>query len=190
MSARKQRVPRPLTDTHIIRRTYDAGSFVPAAADYGLGFNHTLSQLPTYGDFTALFDAYRIQHVSMKIVYHAAPTGVSFPTVLWCFDPDDNTAPATESVMLERQGTKIQSFSASRPIVQHSYRPTFAAAGLTVGGVQRQIIASRSQWCDMAAVDTSYYGCKVWLAGFNTTATPSASITVYFTYTLGLRFAR
>jgi hypothetical protein len=162
---------------------------VPAAADYGLGFNHTIAQLPTYGDFTALFDAYRIEHITILLMWRPAASS-SFPTVLWCFDPDDNTAPATESVMLERQGTKIMPFSSARSIIRHTYVPVFAQAGLTVGGVQRQVLAARNAWCDMAAVDTSYYGSKIWLANFNTTATPSAAIAVYFQYTLGLRYAR
>lgn len=190
---KKPRVPRPLrlgADVHSISRTYNVGSFVPAAADFGLGFLHTLGQLPSFAEFTTLFDAYKLDCVTLRFVWRPGSASDGFPTLLWCFDPDDGIAPSTESEMMERQGTKYTSFSSSRTMVRHRYKPHASVALLTNGGVQRKGFGGGDVWCDMATTDVGYFGSKVWFAGFNTAITPSASILVYATYDLRLRFAR
>jgi len=193
-AARKPQVPRSIvqgSDTHMFRRTYNVGSFVPAAADFGLGLTHNLTQLPSYAEFSTLFDAYQIDRVDLLFVWRPGAATDGYPTILWCFDPDDATTPATETEMLERQGTKFTAFSSSRSMIRHSYRPRVGFALLTNGGVQRRgVDFGKTTWCDMGATDTAYYGSKVWFSGFNTTITPNASVLVFASYSVKCRYAR
>lgn len=120
--------------------------------------------MPNSTDFTNLFDHWRINHVTLKILAASNISSTSTPTqvmpTLWIFnDTDDSTLPTTTNQFLERENMRTISFTDSN-IKQHKCYPKTAIS--TFQGVVPAYSEARNVWCDTDYPATNFYGVKIY----------------------------
>lgn len=178
----KYRIPRRrLTDgtVYSFKRTHQATSLASVAttpfAAYG-NIVFALSSLPQYGEFTSLFDAYKITGVKLRFIPRVTENSTAtanFGTFMYTPDYDDTTTPTSQDELLQRQSTRIR-YSVSKPFnLFIKPRP-----GINVPGGFGQ--APYSMWQDTSSPSIFYYGFK-W-AWVNTTVVQTMDL--YVTYYL------
>jgi len=146
-----------------ITRCVDYGSFTmgTAGTDGLFGLSFKLSDLPSYSQFTALFDEYRIRAIKVywlpcfNVNTSNSSTG-TVPQLISAIDYDDASTPGNANV--------INSFDTCRvhglldKMYTRSFKPSVALATYTtsfVGYAQRQ-----DQWIDCNSPATTHYGLK------------------------------
>lgn len=137
------------------------------------GYEFRLDQLPGFGEFTALYDSYRIEWVTvwaMPTQDNAPVQGSNYfvPTLLSVVDKDDATAPATLASVLEHGNVKYNYMNGMKKIA--AFRPAIAAdvfQSAIATGYSRQ----EMQWIDCAKPSVPHYGLKTWqepaITGYN-----------------------
>lgn len=144
----------------------------------GVGFavdTYALSQLPSYTEFTALYDQYRIKKI--LVTWYPSSDGdtssyvgvTNAPMFHAYRDYDDSSAPTTLADMMQRQGVFTRKFN--KPISMTIAPRTLA----TVSGVSGAGVGSRTQWLDCADSSLTHYGIK-WAISAN----PAATNTFYY----------
>lgn len=195
VGGRKRTVNKMSRQVHLFKRTAYLGnqtatiSVAGAATPIAVAHSFSLSQLPNYSEFTALFDQYKI--TGAKLTYTPATTvGVSDPTVANAavngysrihsvIDYDDTNTPTSEDQLLEYGSHKssppfkVHTRYLKPKMLQEIYRSAISTA-----------YAPRSNtFIDMSAPDVPHYGVKVWCSAPNTALGIQGSITykVYLT---------
>jgi len=154
----------------------------------------SLDQLPSYSEFTTLFDRYKITRVDIKFVCSfnganiaiPATTPTSIPQLLSVHDYDDETA-LSQSADYYQYSTfridrldRILNFSLVPRVASAVYNGAFTGYGNSV------------MWLDMNSTGVRHYGFKfevdpmLYGVGANTTG----RIIIYYTYHLECRDVR
>lgn len=183
---------RELTHRHV-RTT--VGTFPLVAADAGQGIYWTLSGLPNYAEFTAMYDRYIIDQVDIILVLTTGVDAQSaaqaiYPTVQFAYDPDDATAPASNTELLERGNVEILQFGATRNTFTRTVKPRLAQAAYRAGGATGFAIAPAGTFADISTPEVQFFGAKFWIANYNTTSTPNTRISWFFRHHMRLRGTR
>jgi hypothetical protein len=123
-----------------------------------IAYYFCLNDLPSYTDFSNLFDVYRIAGVEVKMMPQViAPntSGASLGILYVAFDPDDNTA-ITVTQIQQRQNTKIY-----RPnqIVDLKFEPAHLDLIYAQSGSQESP-TFRKEWMNSASPNVPYFGLK------------------------------
>jgi len=139
------------------------------------GVYSLVTNMTNSSDFTNLFDNYRIDGVSIRMISGITGTGVQGTSGhmmpwLWVFnDQDDGLAPTAASQFMEREGVRVVSFSENN-IQAHNCSPRVATQhynGIALSGYG---IGSKYAFIDCAYPDVQYYGTKIgYPAPMNTT---------------------
>lgn len=199
MGGRKRTINKMRRQVHVFKRTAYLGTVTAQISALGVAtpvanaYVFTLNQLPSVGDFTSLFDQYKITGAKLQLT-PALSEGISSPLfgtastlgysrVHSVIDYDDASAPASEDQMLE-----YGSHKSTAPFQKHSrfIRPK------VLHEIYRSAIATAyapksNTYLDMTNTDVPHYGIKVWISAPNTTAGTAGSIaykvyqTLYFT---------
>lgn len=149
----------------------------------GLGIDFALSRIsinglnggagtwnvPSYTEFSQLFDNFRIKKVVMKIVWNqniasdSSPT-LPLPVIQCCADDDDAAPPASSTELLQRPEMKVHAFGSGNDSLIHyiTVYPTAKMAGQSATVTQQMGVASKKQWIDMSYPDTEFYGYKLY----------------------------
>lgn len=199
MGGRKRSINKVRRQVHVFKRTAYLGTVTASISALGVpapvatGYAMSLSQLPNVGDFTGLFDQYKITGAKLTLTpalseginspLFGTATSLGFSRVHSVIDYDDNTAPASEDAMLE-----YGSHKSTAPFKTHSryIRPK------VLNEVYRSAITTAyapksSQYLDMTYTDVPHYGLKVWISAPNTPLGTAGQIsykvyqTLYFT---------
>jgi len=134
----------------------------------GGGYYFRLNQLPNYAEFTALFDAYRINKVVMRFIpqYNQINTNtnvgapVTVPLMYTVIDYDDVTSP-TGGVDLQ-QYASCKTMAGNKPF-------TMVIVPKTATPVYRNNVASAylqnnpRQWIDCTYPDVEHYGVRFFM---------------------------
>jgi hypothetical protein len=121
----------------------------------------TLDSLPSYTDFTSLFDQYRIAQVTVRFIPVVAPFGASttaalLPDLHTVIDYDDAVAPATVDVM-RQYGT--HSVAPNQVYFERVLTPRYAVASYS-GTFTSYSLAPVFTWIDSNSPSVQYYGVK------------------------------
>lgn len=137
---------------------------LPNFFDLGGAIPFKLSDVANYLPFTAMYDAYKINKVSLKLEYLSNVSAVNglglMPTLYTYWDLDDATIP-NSFLITGRQGVKIQQFgNKSKTALGTAGRPavTQALATVAAGAVPSGI--GKPQWINCANADVWHYGLK------------------------------
>jgi hypothetical protein len=152
-----------------------------SALDFGQGWYFNLAQVPDFGEFTALYDAYIIDKVDLRFVLQSNYPE-KYPILIAAPDYDDATVPATVDELLTKQGVQVLNFSATKREHTVSVRPRVAMTAFRTGITSSYGWSKPGQLIDIATTDTPFYGMKTWLTEYNSTNTPGAGMRVYVTY--------
>lgn len=148
----------------------------PGAANFGsFAFGAQLADVPTYTDFTNLYDQYRLNKIVFKIIPLAtsvstaaapssavAQSGVIFH---WVTDPDDDVIPGTDSTALqslrEKAGYRCRNiFQAGGRPITITYRPAALTPVLQAGGSTANALSLRNKWFDTISPNVVFFGVK------------------------------
>lgn len=132
----------------------------------------SLAQLPGTGDFTTLFDRYKITFIKLYIWLKIDPSAqtaatASYPKLYWVKDYDDSSTPASLDELRQHQSCKVKVMSPNRPIVI-TLRPSILSVDYRgVGTVS--YTPKWKQWVDMQNLDVPMYGLKLGVDDFTNT---------------------
>lgn len=166
-----------------------------AGTDLLFSIKFLLSELPQVGSFTALFDAYKISKVVVKLVpmisqvqqpASVALVGTSTEHMNTVIDKDDSTPLSNISDALQYEtfkqtpGYKYH----KRAFVPAVSMQAFKTSGTTIGFVQK-----KQQWIDIAYTDVEHYGMKGVVQDFGT-SNVQMSWKIYVTYYISMKQVR
>lgn len=164
-SLAKSRIPRPLQVHSFVRKFQISNiNLGTAGALITGGISTKLSQLPNASEFQNLFDAYRIDLVTVRFDWTrntadlSGASVVGAPIMYNVIDKDDENPPANVNTCLEYQTCRLHNF-ADRSTFSRSYIPAIAKTvfntALTSGYGREQ-----RAWLDVASPDIPHYGMK------------------------------
>lgn len=157
---------------HRYKRSYSMDLLTTATAQ-GTGYIITLNSLPNFGEFTALYDSYRIDWVTIWAVptqtdAQVAAANLFTPSLYTVVDKDDASPPGTLAAQLEHGNMKITTMDRMKKLC--SFKPAVQGE-LFRSGATRGFNRMQDQWIDCAQADIPHYGLKVWcepaMTGFN-----------------------
>lgn len=137
-----------------------------------LGLAFRLDDLPNVGEWSALYDSYRIRAVLLRIQLVnnpdagvqqavAAPSNSSnviYPRLLYTFDPDSIE---TQTIaQMKEIGTMKERIMMPNKDIKILLRPRTRVALQTPAATVYGLTPSRYNWLDMANTDVSHYGFK------------------------------
>lgn len=144
-----------------------ADSFIASASQMRGAFRFCLSQASNISEITNLFDNYRITKVKLMFAMSvseatSANSQLPMPIINYCYDPDDNTVPASRSSVLENGFCKTRRMERTFSVVvtpraqQSVVGGTGGAGGLLPVG----------NWLDSNSTAIYHYGLKFWIDQF------------------------
>lgn len=158
--------------------------------DVGLSQWFQLSDLPSYSDFTSLYDRYRITGVKLKITYlsnQAAVNSLSvLPVLNYAIDYDDNSVPSSESTMQEKQDVKTKVLLANKPISIYIKNPKVQAAVLNNAGTFDAAMVTNG-FVNCTYPTTKHNGLKMWISSIYSNAGSQCALRIVPTYYLALK---
>nr|WAE42875.1 MAG: capsid protein [Cressdnaviricota sp.] len=128
-----------------------------------------LSNLPSYTEFTTLYDQYRICAVKMKILYDATVTSTPvgnatamMPNCISVYDSNDSSALTGIHDYEQYTSMKIRRLG-DRPISLYIKPKTAMPVyqGVVLSGYAQGV----AKWIDSNSPDVEYYGVKIGFAG-------------------------
>jgi len=143
-----------------------------------------LSYLPSYTEFTALYDQYQIAQVDLRFVptvMTASPLDPLQGFIVLAVDYDDATTPANIDALYQYGSAAV--FPANKEI-RFSLRPRAALAAYS--GAFTSYANFGNMWIDVASPSVQHYGLKVGMAA----STPAHSWLVFATYCVRFKSSR
>jgi len=142
--------------------TYEYGTqinYVVAATVYSsYAVSFTLNSAPTYGNFVACFDQYRIIKVRCKFTWFGVIGSNPLPPMSSCIDYDDATVPTLEYQVSDRRSSMCvpPAVSFERVLIPHAATAMYGGAFTSFGNV-------KDAWLDSAYPGVLHYGMKIYL---------------------------
>ncbi len=181
MRFRRGRIKQPV---QYFKRTLFIPNYFQIGAGAGDTFaqkNFMLSEVPGAGDFTSLYDQYKIKGVSYKLLprYNTAQTGsIQHTRVFSVLDYDDDVASTSIGQLTQYQNLKMTS-----SIVTHSrYLVPKSLAAVGDSGITPVSGSPGSRWVDVALSSLEHYGIKIGVQSPGTAVTFDAMITYYLAF--------
>jgi hypothetical protein len=147
---------------HRFQRTFAWPTNITAslAGDYG-ALSFTLDSLPSYTDFTSLFDQYRfvearVQFCPLTAAFGPSTSAALLPTVYTIIDPDDNTTPASIAELQQYQTLEV---TPNGEPFQRTLTPKAALAAFS-GAFTSYAQAPQRMWFDCSSPSVQFYGLK------------------------------
>ena len=149
--------------------------------DFVAAATFALSDIASYADFVTMYDAYKINKVTVELEYlsnvsftgNALGGGSQYLPTFWMYwDQDDGVVPTTLRSILGKQGVRRWQPNASRTSTKFSFRPLNNAATQAQQGastIAAAIVPNKSNWLNAIAHDVPHNAFKVacteWPAG-------------------------
>lgn len=141
-------------------------------APYLAGYSFNLGQLPNVGEFTALFDQYRITYIQVKFFLKIDPGAqtaatASYPRIFYCRDYDDDVLPPSLNVLREHNRTSVRVLHPNRAVTV-GFKP--AIADLIYSSPTSSAYSPQwKQWIDCNNSAVPHYGLKWAIDDFTNT---------------------
>jgi len=173
-------VPRALKPW-TVTRSFNLGSLTPVAVEFGDAFVANLNQMPSFGEFTSLFQEYRIVYAVYELTYLPAATERYTPVVWYGnYIASQARSPTTLEQVMQLSGTRKFAFGPDKRTLRLGFKPK-----IRTGDSVQQMRAS--PWIAMASTNVSHYGLWVWYQYFTATFALGSNITITATFTLSFR---
>lgn len=166
-----------------------AAESMPGTFQNGVAMAFRLSSLPSYTEFTPLFDRYKILGVKLTFMYQvnefAAGGSPIAPTILYSSDNDDAIAP-TYLGMRQRQNVKQKVLGISKPFSIY-LRPSKVVATSSGSASTLNSLIDKKSWINTADSDVNHFGFKMWLNNVYSTAGSNLQLEIKPTYYLAFK---
>lgn len=158
----------------------------------GASLEFKLSSVEDSGDFTALFDRYKLLGVKLRFAYQAnianadSTTGSnSLPLINYSFDGDDSAVPTALTQVQRKQ-------YCHQKICNGNYQFSVYIKPRMLNQVYQSAIATayssvKPAWIDATYPDVPHYGLKIWLNNWTPGATKINQLTIQPEYYLALK---
>lgn len=179
--------------------TNDASTIVLGATSvdtvgyqFGSSMQFRLENVQTAGDFTQLYDQYKIKGVKVTIVplsdNSTAQSSGFLPTLYWARDYDSaGVAPSNEAELRSRQDCKTMRLTGPRSIYIRSPKCTtdveVQGAGVTLASK-----IENAGWIDCADTNVMHNGLKMWFKNVDLRVSPGTITAFRFELTYYLQF--
>lgn len=148
--------------------TAGADSYIASATQVRGAFRFCLAQAANITEITNLFDNYRISKVRLMFALSGTEAGIQggnalpAPIMHYCYDPDDNTTPASRTAVLENGYCKSRRLENvfSVDITPRAQQSVVGGAG-GAGG-----LLPVGNWLDSSSPNIYHYGLKFWIDQF------------------------
>lgn len=139
----------------------------------GAGMQFLLTDVPSYTDFTSLFDHYTIEQVDVEIdcllnsaagASSTVTSGINtalMPSVTYVPDFDDSSPPTTGASISEYQRAKTWTFRGSGKPLTFSIKPR-TAVQIFRGVTSAYAAGAENTAINLAYNDVPHYGVKLW----------------------------
>lgn len=161
--------------THRFTRYFNSGVVNGNALHlpYLSAASFSLSQIPNVGEFTALFDMYKITFVQLRFHLNidpsAQPAATSvYPKLYYATDYDDSTAPSSLDDLRQHARMKVRVLTPNRPVIVN-IRPAIASTVYQTA-VSSTYSPKWRQWVDCQNSSTPHYGLKWGIDNLTNTA--------------------
>lgn len=162
--------------------------------DWAASCTHAISDINNITNFTAMYDAYRLNSVTVTVEYlsnsSAVSSGSVMPTFYMYWDQDDATIPPNLRSILGKQGVKKWKPTASNLTRRFTFKPQLAvgvesdAAGVTTNVV----IPGKSNWIDCSTPRVPHYAFKIYCQDFTAYGSTTSWNVVRLHYTYNVSF--
>lgn len=184
---RRTRINKRGQKLYLFKRFCDFGALtISNITGTGAAYNFSLSDLPNYTEFTALYDSYKINAV--KITFRPQQTqsisigAVNNPNAssrfMSAIDYNDGTAPTSMDEIRQYQSCKVTGIL--KPHSRYIFKPKI----LTTDSF------SMSPWLSTSVPNTNYFGLKLWVEPMDSTSTTSMDYTVECKYYLSFKMVK
>lgn len=165
--------------------SYNATTGVTTPINVPVSFN--LTQLPGYGEFTSLYDQYKINGIRVNVqplLTEGIASAVSGSTNVWGFpkfssviDYDDTFLPADENVLLQ-----YGSLKQTGAFKEHKrfFKPKIRVASLDSGSTVTSNVVTKAPWIDVGNPTVPHYGIKLFHPGPIASGTPAVSSSISY----------
>lgn len=193
-AVRMSRPVRAANRVHYFKRKSQAALYTGNAAGSDLygGAYYYLGGANGFGDFTALFDRYKIIAVKTTFVWNdmlsnstIAARSNAYPTVHTLIDYDDANAPTSLNGFLVNGRVRSHHMGPNRNVCSVYFRPKTKIMLWSEGALTDQAsgIQGPNNWKDCDYTNITHYGLKWCIENLGT----NNEITVYHTYYLAFR---
>lgn len=155
---------------------------------WGNSYLFKLSSVVDSGDFTNLYDRYKINGVRLKIMYQADSASVGglgvLPIFNYCADYDDATVPSALNTVQTKLRARSVVLTANKPVSIY-LKPKVATAmyqSLLTG-----YAVTKAPFINSTYPDVQHYGLKTWINNFYAPAGANNQITIQATYYLSCK---
>ena len=168
------------------------GSLVNAL-DWSAACTFKLSDIANFSDFTEMYDAYKINSITVELQYLSNSAAVNgsgiLPTFYMYWDQDDSTPPPTLKNILGKQGVKKWQPSSNRLTKKFKFIPIAANVAQDAASLQPVIVPNKSQWIDSLSANVPHYAFKMFTQDWLTPgATPIVNVVrLHYTYNVSFR---
>jgi hypothetical protein len=176
--------------TYRCTRKYNYSGPITLSASTNLygGVSPALSGLPSYTDFTGLYDSYKIVQIDAEFV----PTIVvndatckNIPTLHVVIDFDNAATPGSENTLLQYENCETVCFN---KVYKRSWQPCIDLAAYNSGFTGTTSIPSTKNWLDCSSPSINHYGLKYGFVNIGGTVTDFVAV-LYLTYHIELKHA-
>lgn len=138
----------------------------------GLAGSFSMNDLPSVGEYSTLFDSYRIRGIEVEVNYSFntgwnsdnASSTLAMPSVMWVEDNDDAVAPSTLSILQQYQSAKTYTFRGDNRPLRFTIRPHAATQVYRPGVVNAYSQMAADTWLDFTYPDVPHYGLKMFFS--------------------------
>lgn len=183
---------KPILPASLTLAGSSLGSLVNAL-DWSASAVFKLSDIANFSDFTEMYDAYKINSVTVELQYLSNSAAVNgsgiLPTFYMYWDQDDATPPPTLKNILGKQGVKKWQPSSNRLTKRFKFVPLAANVIQDAQQLSSVAIPTKSQWIDCLAANVPHYAFKLFTQDW---LTPGATnivnvVRVHYTYNVSFR---
>jgi len=181
-----------------------AGAIASAAAqigntnfcDWTCTAAHALTDIKNVSLYTSMYDAYKINSVTVEFEYLSNVANVSgtaiMPTFYMYWDQDDTAAVGNLNTLLAKTGVRKFHPTASKSKYSFTYKPLILPATFiapTGGAIQYAAIPAKSNWLNCVADSIPHVGLKVYVVDWaaNGAAAAVNAVRINFKYNVSFR---
>lgn len=172
-------IPRPMRPLRT-SRSFNLGTISPTVSDQGYGLNATLAQLPSFTEFTALFQEYRITWSSFDITYLPATTERYTPVFWYANYIAGGAGGFSLDEIMQFTGARKFAVGPDKRTLRVGFKPTVR----TSDGIA---VLRRSPWLAIASPGVAHSGIQMWFQHFNTSTALGSVISITATHQLEFR---
>jgi len=160
--------------------------------DLAFATNHLLEDIQNHTAFTAMYDAYKINYITLRIENLnnvAVNNGAGLMTTVYlAWDQDSSVTPATVTDLTGIQGVQVRQFGSQNNNIKLKFRPNVATANQNSGGVNTAAMVQKSPWIDCAHTNINHFATKCWMTDLFLLANPNCTTGYRLNWTYNVSF--